>query len=223
MRRALLCIIALLVVATPVVPLSSAAADEVGLDQIKTAAHAAIATRLLALHRTVALVQRSPFMGDDAPARVAAMRATATGLVALDAEIQGDTDVVEARADAARIATDFRVYVLVLPVTHLTRGADAVTAVAVPTFERLATRLQAAIDEKGATDLQPLLDDLQAHVAAAAAASSPLPDELAMLTPADWNANDRVLLPAQRALRGASGDLQAARQLAREIVAGLRS
>jgi hypothetical protein len=63
-------------------------------------------------------------------------------------------------------------------------------------------------------------DDIYAE---AEAAASPLPEELAVLTPADWNANNRVLQPAVRALQGASADLQAARQAAREIVAGLKA
>ena len=202
---------------------AGAAADERGLDAAKKAAHTAITERTTALDRAIAVVRRSPFMGDDGQARIDAMQASSTGLQSLDDEIQADGTLAEVREDAAGITRDFRVYVLVLPVTHLTRGADAVTVESVPKLERLATKLQQAIDEKDADDLRPVLADLNAKVAAADAAASPIPDQIAPITPAGWNADHDVLAPSRQALREARADLKAARDDARTIIDGLKS
>jgi hypothetical protein len=213
-----------LTVLAPLAVASAAGAEErpQGIEALKQAAHTAIVERTTALDRATAVVRRSPFMGDDAAARIDAMYTASVGLQALDAEIQGDTTVASVREDAAKITRDYRVFVLVLPVTHLTRSADAVTAEAVPKLDRLAVKLQKAIDAKGAASLQPLLDDLKAKAADASQQASPVPSSIGSLTAADWNADHEVLSPARHSVRTAREDVRAARADARKIIDGLK-
>lgn len=193
-----------------------------GLDAVKQAAHTAVQARVTALEAADAVVASSAFMGADQAVVRRLLQGDVAGLRALDAEIQADTALAEARADAQRVYTDYRVFALALPVAHLTRAADAVVAVAVPRLTAAHDRLQAAVTAKGTAALQPLLDDMKAQTDAARGLAAPLPAALAALTPATWNADHEVLQPHRAALETARADLRRARQDARQVVAGLR-
>ena len=200
-----------------------AGATETGIAAIKTAAHDAIHERVVALDAASAVVDHSAFMGSDQAQRIGVMKGDVTALQQLDDRIQADTTVAQAKADAAKIFTDYRVFALVLPVTHLTRAADAVTKVAGPELgDKVAPKLQAAITKRGATDLQPLLDDLEAKVKAAEDAAQPVPAQTEALSPADWNANHDVLSGPRASIETARTDLRQARDDARKIVAALK-
>lgn len=186
-----------------------------GLDAVKQAAHTAVQARVTALEAADAVVASSAFMGADQAVVRRLLQGDVAGLRALDAEIQADTALAEARADAQRVYTDYRVFALALPVAHLTRAADAVVAVAVPRLTAAHDRLQAAVTAKGTAALQPLLDDMKAQTDAARGPA-------AALTPATWNADHEVLQPHRAALETARADLRRARQDARQVVAGLR-
>jgi hypothetical protein len=198
------------------------AAPDAGLSFVKWKSHVAITERVRALFVAGAIAKNSPYMGDHAQQRIDAMAQVGRDLWALNLKIQSDITTAEALADASRIATDFRVYVLVLPVTHLTRAADLVTNKLVPAHEKVAANLQDAITTKDRSDLQPLVDDMNASIEAANDAAAPLPDQLASFTAADWNANHELLTPARRALETARAELKAARDDARAIVAELK-
>src|SRR6476620_4147514 len=127
-----------------------AGATENGLAAIKTAAHTAIHERVVALDAASVVVNRSNFMGADQAQRLGVMKGDVTALQQLDDQIQADSTVAAAKADAAKVFTDYRVFALVLPATHLTRAADAVTNVAGPDLgQKVAPKLQAAITKRG--------------------------------------------------------------------------
>jgi hypothetical protein len=193
-----------------------------GLDAIKQAAHSAIETRLTALNVATTVIKASNFMGADQATIASMLAADGSGLKALDTKIQGDTTTAEARADAQKIYTDYRIFALALPVAHMTRAADVVTKLVVPHLTTAEAKLQTAITEKGATSLQPLLDDMKAQTAAAGRLATPLPAALEALKPADWNANHDVLQPDRTAIETARADLRKARQDARQILEGLK-
>ena len=197
-------------------------APDAGLNFVKWKAHGAITERIRALYIAGAVVKNSPYMGDHAQERIDAMGQVGRDLWALNVKIQSATTTADALADAARIGTDFRVYVLVLPVTYLTRSADLVTNKLVPAHEKVATKLQDAVITEGRSDLQPVVDHMNAQIQAAAEAAAPLPDQLATFTAADWNANHELLVPARDAMNDARNALKAAREDARTIVAELK-
>jgi hypothetical protein len=193
-----------------------------GLETVKHAAHTAILARLAALNTATAVINGSSFMGADLAGVKGKLQADVSGLTALDQKIQADTTTAQARADAQTIFTDYRVYALMLPVAHMTRAADAVTKVVAVHLGRVADRLQDAITNRGATDLQPALDDMKAQIDAAVRLATPLPAALAALKPADWNANHQVLQPDRTALETARSDLKKARASAAAVIRGLK-
>ena len=200
----------------------TAGATEVGLPAIKAAAHQAVVGRVGALNAAIGILNQSTFMGADQATLVHGMQTDISGLQQLDQTIQGDTTTAAAKADAQKVFTDFRIYALVLPVAHMVRAADDITAKLVPDFQAVEPKLQAAITKQNATNLQHYLDDLETQVTNAQKVAAPLPGQLEGLTPASYNANHAVLQPARGSLETARTDLRAAREDARQIVAGLK-
>lgn len=200
----------------------SAGAAEVGLPGIKAAAHQAIGARVGALNTAIGVVQGSAFMGGDQSALVTWMQSDVSGLQQLDQTIQADSTTAAAKADAQKVFTDYRVYALVIPVVHMVRAADLATNKIAPDFQAAEPKLQAAITKQGATNLQPLLDDLKTQVANAVQLAAPLPGQLDPLRPPAWNANHALLQPYRQALETVRTDLRTARADARKIHAGLK-
>lgn len=200
----------------------SAGAAEVGLPAIKAAAHQAIVARVGALNTAVGVVQGSSYMGSDQAALITWMQGDVSGLQQLDQTIQADTTAAAAKADAQKVFTDYRVFALVIPVVHMVRAADLATNKIAPDFQAAEPKLQAAITKRGATSLQPLLDDLKTQVANAVQLASPLPGQLEGLRPPAWNANHALLQPDRQALETVRTDLRTAREDSRKIVAGLK-
>jgi hypothetical protein len=122
------------------------------------------------------------------PASFAAERA---GLTTLKGQIDSDTTLAALRADVGKIAPDYRVYLLVVPKTHLVVAADA-TEKASARFGPLSTELQNLINEvkaggKNVDAAQAKLDDMNAKVAQANGLIAPVAGSILGLSPADWN------------------------------------
>lgn len=149
-----------------------------------------------------------------------------SGLTALQATIEADTDAASLRAHCESIATDYRIYALRSPQVHLAIGGDRAAA-AIAKSDGIVTKLEAAIDKAAAagedvTAATAALDDLKAKLADASSVLSGVVDAELALTPADWNANHSVLAPTTSALRTVKADLQAAMADARAIIADLK-
>jgi hypothetical protein len=147
----------------------------------------------------------------------ATIDATRSGLTGLRAEIEGDTDTAELRADCKRIVDDYRVYVLLAPQVRLLVGADSAQSV-VATLESVIPRLQAAIDDAAAngedvTEATRLLEAVKADTAEADALSQHVLDTVSPLTPADFNDGTAtpVLRQARADLATVAADLASAR------------
>lgn len=191
------------------------------LQAVKDAAHTAITARVTALNRAASAIAQTPSMGSDQAVETAVVTGDISGLQQLDATIQSDTTVAAARADAAKITRDFRVYALVLPVAHMVRAADLIDNLAVPKLTAAEQSLQAAVTRRGAANLQASLDDMKAQIAAAQSATAGLQARLEGFTPAQWNSNHALLSPARTSLEAARSDLRKAREDAKTVVAGL--
>ncbi len=154
------------------------------------------------------------------------LSAADSGLTALQATIEADTDPAALRAHCESIATDYRIFALRSPQVHLAIGGDKAAA-AITKSAGIVTRLENAIEAAAAagedvTAATAALADMKAKLADASAVLSGVVDTELGFTPADWNANHSVLAPTTAALRTVKGDLQAAVADARAIIADLK-
>jgi hypothetical protein len=195
---------------------------------VKARAHAAIARRLETLTRLAARVRDNEYLSDAHRTALSDLIAAQTrGLTALDAKIQADTDFETLKADIKSIVTDYRVYLLTVPKVHLVIGADTELA-AEAKLDEVAARLQTKIDAaeaagKDITVAQGHLDAMKAKVGDVRAAASGVPDAVLALVPQDYPGNKPALEAAQAALKTGRAAVQAARDLARQVVADLKA
>ncbi len=151
-----------------------------------------------------------------ATALTAEIGSTKSGLTSLKATIDAETSLPALRAEIARIATDYRVYLLVGPQVSLVSAADGVVA-SQATFAKVNINLTARIAAakaagKDVTTAQADLDKMNAAATAAVELASPLAAVLLPLTPAQFNAGTAgpVLASARTALGQARDQMKAA-------------
>ena len=172
------------------------------------------------INRRLALLQRlagrvaasTTLTSADETALSGEIASATAGLAALGSTIAGETDVVALKADIQKIATDYRVNVLVEPETRLVIAADRLSA----DYARLATveqRLVAAIAAattagKDVSQAQAAYDAMVAKVAEAEGLLGPAVGTILLLTPAGWNAGT-----AKPVLESARSTLRQVRQL----------
>jgi hypothetical protein len=175
--------------------------------------------RFTTLDKLAAKVSSSKVLtSSHAAALTAKIGAARSGLTALKATIDSEAAIPALKADIVKIATDFRVYVLLAPQVHLTNAADGVAA-AQTRFNDVSTRLTARIAAakaagKDTTVAQGHLDAMNAAVTRAVGLAQPIPGKVLPLTPADWNSG-----AAGPVLNQARTDLVAARNQLRTAVA----
>jgi hypothetical protein len=154
----------------------------------------------------------------DAAALSGEVTATRAGETALKATIDTETSLPALKLEVRRIATDYRVYLLVVPQVNLVSGADTVLATKA-TFDKINTNLTARIAAakaagKDTTAAQADLNAMNTAVTQALGLAQPLPAVLLPLTPAQYNGGTAgpVLKSSRAALVQARGLLQAARK-----------
>ncbi len=152
----------------------------------------------------------------DAAALQSEVASTRTGLTNLKATIDAETDRTALKADNAKIATDYRVYLLVAPQIHLVSAADGVLATQTK-FSTVNTNLTKRIAAakaagKNTTTAQTALNAMNAAVVNAVGLAQPLPAKLLPLTPAQYNSGTAgpILTSARAALGQARDQLKAA-------------
>jgi hypothetical protein len=152
----------------------------------------------------------------DASALQGIVSSTQSGLTSLKATIDSETGLVALKADVIKIATDYRVYLLVMPQVNLVNASDAVLA-AQAKFSQVNTTLAARIAAakaagKDTTAAQTDLDAMNAAVTQAVGLASPEPAALLPLTPAEYDGGTAgpVLTSARTALGSARDQLKSA-------------
>jgi hypothetical protein len=194
---------------------------------VKVRAHEAIARRLDTLARLAPRARDNRYLSDAHRAALVDLIASQTGgLTALDAKIQADTDLETLKADVKSIVTDYRVYLLTVSKAHLVIGADTELAAAAK-LDEVAARLQTKIDAataagKDVTAAQGHLDTMKAKVGDIRAAASSVPDAVLALVPQDYPGNKPALEAGQASLKTGRAATQAAREVARQVVADLK-
>ena len=152
----------------------------------------------------------------DAAALQSEVASTRTGLTSLKATIDSETSLPALKADIAKIAADYRVYLLVAPQVNLISAADGVIA-AQARFADVNTKLAARIAAakaagKDTKTAQTALDAMNAAVANAVGLAQPLPAKLLPLTPAQYNSGTAgpIVTSARAALGQARDQIKAA-------------
>lgn len=197
---------------------AGAVKTSLSLDTLRAFGDCEIARRFVTLNSLASRVTGSKVLtGSDAAALSSEIASTKSGLTSLKAKIDAETSLAALKAEIRQIATDYRVYLLVVPQVNLVSGADAVQA-AKPIFDKISANLTARIAAakaagKDTTAAQADLDAMNAAVAQAVGLAQPLPAALLPLTPAQYNGGTAgpVLKNARAALVQARGLLQSAR------------
>ena len=202
-----------------------AGAQQVRLDTAKRLATAAITRRVLALRELMTAAKSIVRLSDaDRSALTTQLQDQVNGLTSLNAKIQGDNDEATVRADAQKIITDYRVYVLTIPKARGVVVAD-IELNAEDRLSKLADRLQSMIDQasgKDTTKAKSYLASLRAKLTSVTGTVSPLPASLLALQPAGYPGNRTTLEGDRMALRTGRANLADAAVLARQVVADLR-
>jgi hypothetical protein len=181
-----------------------------------------ITDRQTRLDRAAAAVANSPDARD--AQLTAIILVSKSSLIALQAEIDSDTgDLAALKEDCKRIVTDNRIYALRLPQINLVMSVDRLNASSVK-FDALHAQLVAAIaaanaaGDPDATEATETLTKLEAKLASAKATLDGIDvDALRAITPADYNANKKVLQPYLQAVRSAHSDVKKAAKSAKYI------
>ena len=190
----------------------------------KRAAIGAITRRMLALRERLSAAESITQLSEEHRAALnTQLQEQINGLTGLSARIQGNNDEALLRADAQRIVTDYRVYVLTIPKARGVMVAD-IELTAADRFTKLADRLASAIDQakRHTTGTREDLAQMRNKVAAVTAAVPPIPAELLGLQPAGYPATQAVLDNARQTLRAGRGDLADASVLARRVIVDLK-
>jgi hypothetical protein len=187
------------------------------VDRLRAFGDCEIGRRFTTLNDLSSRISASKLLtSSDAAALNGKIASTRSGLTSLKATIDSSTDPAALKADIVKIATDYRVYVLIVPQVNLVNAADGVLA-AQTRFADVNTRLTAAIARakaagKDTTAAQSHLDAMNAAVTAAVGLAGPLPAALLPLTPAQYNGGTAgpILANARTALGQARDKLKVA-------------
>ena len=192
------------------------------IEDLRARCIAAIDVRLPALAAARTAVSDNQHVTDDHQAAVTAdIDETAARLRVLADLIKADTALATMKEHCRSIFEDNRVFALVLPRARLVVGADTATDAGAKLGD-LAARLAdaiAAAESAGRDVAQAKLDlhMMKAAIASGVASAGSVAPAVLGLTPADWNADHEVLIPARQSLRSARADLKVARDLALKI------
>jgi hypothetical protein len=196
---------------------ATAARTGATVDTLKAFGDCEISRRITTLDALPARITASKVLTSaHAAALQSEIGSTKSGLTSLKATLDAETTVAALKADIAKIVTDYRVYVLVVPQVNLVNAADGVMA-AQSRFATVSAKLTDAIAAakakgKDTTAAQASLDAMNAAVTKAVGLASPLPEALLPLTPAQYNAGTAgpIIGNARTALGQARDQLKAA-------------
>jgi hypothetical protein len=141
----------------------------------------------------------------------------------LNQTIQGDSTLQQAAHDFGTIFSAYRVYRLVLPVTHIAAGADDATTSAIPNLTADAAKAQARVNPANQAALEPLIDDLNGQASTATNATNGLAATVLAFTPAQWNADNALLNASRASEQTATGALEKGRADVKQIVQDLKA
>lgn len=145
--------------------------------------------------------------------------ATKTGLSELEGTIAADTDTTTLKADLRKIIDNYRVYLVVGPVTRIVITADRLTATA-ELFERYAKKVSNDVGDfelngKDVTDADACLQTMNDNIASAKSQIDGVTADVLSVVPAGYPGNRKTLESARMNIRSARGSLVKALEAAR--------
>ncbi|MBA2608320.1 MAG: hypothetical protein H0U92_05255 [Actinobacteria bacterium] len=212
-------LVAVALVITPTAALAQTrerpAASEERIDRVKARCLAQIDRRQRALEAEANRLDQARGLSAEHKSALKQINTQVSdGLEALAAEIQGEDNAEELRAECRRIVEGFRVFTLVRPRTRVVIASDRELA-AVARLGSVAKRIQAAIDKAKAdgrdtAEAEQHLASMRSATDAAAGKAGGVYDDVIGLTAADYNANHDVLKPSIAAVRDARNSIRTA-------------
>lgn len=211
---------------------SATPAANAKLAALITKADSDIAARISALNDLTARVQQMKNVSSDQILAISNEAQTdITGLTALQAKIDADTDLSTAKTDAKGIFGDFRIYALIIPRGWILASADRVTVVTglmSTLVGNIQTRVTAA--QSSGTDvssLSALIADATAKIADANAQAASAQSGVTALVPDQGDktkaaSNHAALVAARAEIKTATADIIAARKDIATLVNALK-
>lgn len=198
------------------------------LTAARTKCLAGIDRRIDALESTSAKLADAKYLTDAHRSTLAGeVSTTLDGVKALRPQVEADTKAADLRTHCTAVVKDFRVFAVVLPKVHLTRGADAAAA-AVAKMATVQPKIDAAIE--AASNAGKDTTTVEADQAALSAALDKLSgdveglaDSVLGVSPADFNADNDVLDAAKAKGKAARADGKAVREAAKKLRADLKA
>ena len=204
-------------VGSPVALAATPAASPVSLSTVQAKAAAAITLRVDDLNAAISKANSTRQLGSSTPTLVSYLQEDIAPLQALKAKIAGDTGVAAARDDAVTIFTNYRVLALVLPAAHLAATSDGIVVTVIPNLTSLSAKAASYVNASNQAVLQPLIDDMNAQIGAAATAATGVAATVLAYTPTQWNSNHDLLAPARGSVQASVKDVATARDDANKI------
>lgn len=186
------------------------------LAQVKAHCNDAVQRRLGTLGADNSFVTQSIALSSaDRQTLQGQIAADQSGLTQLDQTIQQDPTIQQARADCAKIVTNYRVYLLEDPKIHEVIAADGITKVNAA-FETLIPQLQGLINNSSQPpsvkqQAQNTLNDLRSKVSASETSISGVTASVINLQPLGYPGNAVVLKSAAQNIETSRDDLNGAR------------
>lgn len=192
-----------------------------------------IEERISALNDVNTKVQALKHVSSSEKASIASIVQTnISGLTALKAKIDADTDLATLQADEKSILGSYRIYALVIPQGMILVSADRVVTIAdmlTTVSSKLALRItEAQTAGKDVTSLNTTLADLNAKIALAKTEAATAQSSVSGLTPdqgdkARAEANHKALVDARTHIKAATEAIKAARKDIDIITKGLKA
>ena len=229
-RRAVGIVAAMAAVVVPAALAGSPAGAQQQQQQLRVEASKKIATgaitrRVLALRELSTAAKSIVRLSDaDRAELTTQLQDQINGLTSLNAKIQGDTDEAQLKADAAKIITDYHVYVLMIPKARGVVVAD-IELNAEDRLSKLADRMQTMIDQASGKDTTKAKTDLaamRAKLNTVTTSVTPVPAALLALAPSGYPGNRPTLETTRTTLRTGRQALNDAATLARTVIADLK-
>jgi len=183
-------------------PAATATCSAAALSYVQARVGLAVSKRELTIGQlTSALTQRPHVTNAHRATLTGLFTSDAAGLQAVNAAVHSDTTCKQAVTDGRTVVTSYRVYMLLVPQTHLvaasdtgTYGASRLTAVE----PKLQTAIDAIADPTTKAHAQAAFDDLVAQAKTATDDFADVADTMLALTPAGMPAAQSTV-DAQRA------------------------
>lgn len=196
------------------------------LTTIKEKGNEEITRRITALSKLSSVLQSAQKLtASDKTALTSEVTSATSGLTTLKTQLDNETTLDGAKTDVQNIASEYRVFALVMPKVHLIKIADD-QAVAETALTNAAAKLQTRLTSlqssgKDVSALLTTLADMTTNITNAQKISTSVQSSVISLQPTDYNKDHGVLQGYNAQLKTAHADLVKARQDAEVIVKGI--